>query len=532
MMTRREQQAVNRPTAGPSSGKKRRSRARKKAAEPSILFPQEDEIPASLVELSQSVEAVDDLEEGFPANELVEPAGTGPARIPGITQGLQYDQVIMEALSVCGLADQVAIKLAQALGTVEGIATMCQGDGSDFYKYITAFFKNNFKDMLVCNTTATMRIKAFGQFCKNLFRCGHLDLGVGVVTIDSLRLAAMQLVSEVDTLKAMSSVSRPPVIKLKDLGWIEWRKRFESYMRTQLGVNGGPLLYVIIDETFEVFTDQDRLIRDMYKARNEPQLKPCFMSDSHQVKTILTECLVNTEFDTLIDRQSDNGRDMWINLVIRCEGLHDTKVYLQEFVAGSKKLHYKCETMMTFNDYINKWEKLFYKASLAKMNLTDAQKIIWVTGNMHPDINTAMHQALTTVISRDEFEDDYHGMIYYFNNLIRGEKQASKQSRKRNVDNASTRKQGRFKATNDTSQNSDPKNKAAQIKKPTIGSGGVDVTKPDRRFSKDDWHKLPLEWKKYCLSVRKRKNKSESSNEVTKELSKVLSQISKVSSSL
>ena len=458
------------------SSSKKLKRSKRTGVRPSVLFPDPQ-----------------DAETQDPVN--------GPRQE---SDELTFDAIIKDALVVCGLTDQVAIKLAEALGNVEGIAAMCQGDGNDFYKYITAFFKNNFKDKMVCNASAMMRIRAFGQLCKNLFRCGHMELKPGIATVDSLRIAAIQLVSEVEVMKAMSSIAKPPVIKLKDLGWIEWRKRFESYLRTQLGVCGGPLLYVIIDEDFEVFTDEDRLIQSMYMAKDEPQLAPCFARDSHHVKSILTECLLNTEFDTLIDRHSNDGSEMWAKLVIRCEGLHDTKVYFQEFISGSKKLSYKCESMMTFNDYINKWEKLFHKASLAGVDLTDAKKILYVTGSMYPDNNTSMHQALTTVISRDEFENDYHGMIYYFNNLISSDKQASKQSRKKVNVNAVTKGQ-------------DPKstdaNGKVKVTKPTTSSGGVDVSNPCKFFTKEEWNRLPVEWKKYCIKYKRQNRKKDTSEQ-------------------
>lgn len=481
METRKARRAMEKITERLSSSKKKSRKSRRANIQPSVLFQESEGTQGPAYGPSQEFESIEE------------------------SSGLGYDAIIKDALVVCGLQDQVAVKLAQALETVEGIASMCQGDGSKFSKFIAAFFKNNYKDQVVCGTTTNMRIEALGQVCKDTFRRGSMELSVNQVTVDSLRAASLQLVYESDTLKAMNSVAKPPVVKLKQLCWIEWRKQFEAYLRTQLGVCGGPLLYVIIDDSFNVFTDQDQLIQDMFKAKDQPQLAPYFRQDAHQIKKILSDCLLNTEFDTLIDRHSDDGSIMWSRLVIRCEGLHDAKVYLQEFVAGSKKLIYKSESVMTFNDYINKWEKLFHKASLAELELTDAQKIIWVTGNMYPDNNTAMHQALTTVISRDEFENDYHGMIYYFNNLISSEKQASKQSRKKiNVDSATTKGQD-SKSANVNGQ--------GKLTKPTVSSGGVDVSNPSRFFTKEDWAKLPDEWKKYCIKTKRQMRKKGTSEQ-------------------
>jgi hypothetical protein len=252
-------------------------------------------------------------------------------------------------------------------------------------------------------------------------------------------------------------------------------------------------LYVLIDEDFKVETEADTMLVRVYNLRDDVRFIDNFETDDTAVYEILHYCLHGGDYSSIVDGPKRSGRDVFQTLATRCAGIQDKWEYRNQAVSLSQKLYYKDEHSLSFQEYTSQWQKIFHLYYLAGEELSEAMKVTWFMDKLKAEDGSTVSISKLAIYSNSEvYGEDLNKVIARLTVDIAGNK-ANRKAANYNKHNV---KKQKYNVSEVGAEEITSPSKPA--KKPP----GVDVSDPAKWFEKDEYAKLPLEWKKYCSHKR------------------------------
>ena len=405
----------------------------------------------------------------------------------------KIDPLLLDAFLTCGIRQvKVRIKFAMAFSTVTGIAVRAIGDGKSLMKSIDDFNKRQKYYEILDHETAN-KIKALGHICKDLYRTGETVLKPSTVTERSLTKAVGSMNHEDNVRRRMDSVAKPPKLSQSEPTWLEWKQDLFNYLRTQVNCYDVSLLYVLVDDDFKIETEADAMLVKVYKLREDVRFIDNFETDDNAVYEILHYCLHGGDYSSIVDGPKRSGRDVFETLATRCAGIQDKWEYRNQAVSLSQKLYYKDEHSLSFQEYTSQWQKIFHLYYLAGEELSEAMKVTWFMDKLKAEDGSTVSISKSAIYSNSEvYGEDLNKVIARLTVDITGNK-ANRKAANYNKHNV---KKQKYNVSEVGAEEITSPSKPA--KKPP----GVDVSDPAKWFEKDEYAKLPLEWRKYCSHKR------------------------------
>jgi len=402
------------------------------------------------------------------------------------------DPLLLDAFKICGIQlRKIRVKFAMGFSTVTGIALRATGDGKDLMKSIDDFNKKQ-KYYEIINHETASKIKALAHICKDLYRTGETMLKPSTVTIRTLSKAMAVMNHEHNVRRKMDSMPKPPKLSQTEPPWLEWKLDLFNYLRTQVNCYDVPLVYVLIDDEFKVETEGDKMLVKVAKLREDDRFIDNFETDDIAVFEILHACLHGGDYSSIVDGPKQSGRQAFQTLSTRCAGIQDKWEYRNQAVSRGMKLYYKDEHVLTFQNYTSQWQQIFHLYYLAGEELSETLKVTMFLLGLKAEDGSTVSISKSAMFSDDSYAHNLNKVIGRLTMDIAG----TKANRK----TANYNKNG----------NKKPKFNVSEVEvdsgKPSKKPPGIDVSDPTRWFEKDEYAKLPPEWRKYCAKRRYQMN--------------------------
>lgn len=192
--------------------------------------------------------------------------------------------------------------------------------------------------------------------------------------------------------------------------WTSWSKQFVTYLSHVTGQQFSPLDYVLRQEPAplprEEMTERDRALYS-YPLRGRH-----FNLDNMTAYRLLSDLVNGTSGYTWIsnfDRAQD-GRAAWLALVEHYEGGGQREKRMSAAVAAIKALHYKNESIFSFEDFSRKLIQAYRDLEGTDEEMTDFNKVKTMLEKVQ--INLPRAEVAKSHV-RQNFRQDIHGAIEY-----------------------------------------------------------------------------------------------------------------------
>ena len=192
--------------------------------------------------------------------------------------------------------------------------------------------------------------------------------------------------------------------------WTTWSKQFVTYLSHVTGQQFSPIDYVLRQEPppqpLEDMNDRDRSLY-LYPLNGRH-----FNLDNMTVYRLLSDLVNGTSGYTWITAydRAQNGRAAWIALVDHYEGGGQREKRTSAAVAAIKALHYKNESIFSFEDFSRKLIQAYRDLDGTDEEMSDFNKVKTLLEKVQVNIPRA-EVAKSHV--RQHFRQDVHGAIEY-----------------------------------------------------------------------------------------------------------------------
>lgn len=192
--------------------------------------------------------------------------------------------------------------------------------------------------------------------------------------------------------------------------WTSWSKQFVTYLSHVTGQQFSPLDYVVRHEPapqpLEEMTERDRALYSY------PLNGRHFNLDNMTAYRLLSDLVNGTSGYTWISSfdRAQNGRAAWLALVEHYEGGGQREKRMSAAVAAIKALHYKNESVFSFEDFSRKLIQAYRDLEGTDEELTDFNKVKTLLEKVQ--INLPRAEVAKSHV-RQHFRQDVHSAIEY-----------------------------------------------------------------------------------------------------------------------
>lgn len=117
------------------------------------------------------------------------------------------------ALIECGVVGELPYRLALALHSVEDVVRNSANGGTKLTKFINNFVKDNSSSQYTFSSVAYSNLFFFAHICNDVFRLDRITIEANSVTQRSLRLANMEMESDIEKQEETKKIDLPPKVK-------------------------------------------------------------------------------------------------------------------------------------------------------------------------------------------------------------------------------------------------------------------------------------------------------------------------------
>lgn len=192
--------------------------------------------------------------------------------------------------------------------------------------------------------------------------------------------------------------------------WTSWSKQFVTYLSHVTGQQFSPLDYVVRQEPapqpLEEMTERDRALYSY------PLNGRHFNLDNMTAYRLLSDLVNGTSGYTWISAfdRAQNGREAWLTLVEHYEGGGQREKRMSAAVASIKSLHYKNESVFSFEDFSRKLIQAYRDLEGTDEEMTNFNKVKTMLEKIQ--INLPRAEVAKSHV-RQYFRQDIHGAIEY-----------------------------------------------------------------------------------------------------------------------
>ena len=276
--------------------------------------------------------------------------------------------------------------------------------------------------------------------------------------------------------------------------WTSWSKQFMTYLSHITGQQFAPLDYVIRQEPRplgEMLTERQRALYS-YPLRGRH-----FNLDNQLVFRLLSDLVSDTNGYTWIANfeQGQDGRAAWMALVEHFEGGGQREKRMSSAVATIKALHYKNESIFSFEDFSRRLIQAYRDLEGTDEELAEFNKV----RTMLEKVQITLPRAeVAKAHVRQHFRQDIHGAIEYLGTEFAdmfADAITFKRARTRGISAVSERPAQRPRVT----EESEP-----QITDGITTFFGVDVTNVGRTFTSQEMTTLGPRGQAYIFQEREK----------------------------
>ena len=192
--------------------------------------------------------------------------------------------------------------------------------------------------------------------------------------------------------------------------WPSWSKQFVTYLSHVTGQQFAPLDYVLREEPapmpIEEMNERDRALYGY------PLQGRHYNLDNMTTYRLLSDLVSGTSGYTWISDfdRAQNGREAWLALVEHYEGGGQREKRMSAAVATIKALHYKNESVFSFEDFSRKLIQAYRDLDGTDEEMTDFNKVKTLLEKVQITLPRA---EVAKAHVRQHFRQDIHGAIEY-----------------------------------------------------------------------------------------------------------------------
>ena len=301
--------------------------------------------------------------------------------------------------------------------------------------------------------------------------------------------------------------------------WNEWSKQAVTYLSHVNGSNFCPLDYVIRPEpapapaALALLSERERVLYQY------PHTGRHYDEDNKAVYRLLSDLLNGTtgyEWIQAFER-SQNGRAAWLSLIEHYEGGEQRERRVAAAKASIKALHYKNESIFSFEDFSRKMLQAFRELQGTEEEITEYKKVTEILDKIeisHPRCEIAKSHV------RQNFRADPQSAITYlgkeFAEMFPEATFSRGRGRARGIGAASPYERERSRqrtgdGSGDNSYRAEPVT-PQRNSDGTMTLFGIDVTDPFRNFTDEEFSELGARGRYYIHDQRRQATRGDSNN--------------------
>lgn len=406
-------------------------------------------------------------------------------------------EVIKKLLIKVGVDDQEAeaIVACSGVATCSDLADLKEEHFAQIAR--TANAVSRYREMdVVIGVVSTRKVQALAWWFRDAIRRGNKSVDSSAWTDARCQLSIRAMDMEKDT-KVSSELTKtlhPGKIQ-GGKEWVQWSLSFKNYLSTMLGSSGVPLNYVVRDIGDKALKGPEIQMDDLTKLVTEASLKgPSFNQDNRTVFQVLKNCALKTPAWAWIRRldASENGRLAFAKLSKHYDGPGEVRKRIATAKKQIADIHYKSEQSFSFESYITKLKGAFEVLEECDRPITEAEKVeIMVKGIQcqNQDIHTVKMRCFSSSKLSNNFDKSANKISETVAMVYGG---AVMKNQKHIVSGV---------------RPNTPRN-GVKFEGGSIPSkvNGVDLSNPFRKFTDEEWKKIPFAVRDKIRAKREKKN--------------------------